>query len=380
MNILLIIPENIGTIASISYDLYIGLCKQPNTTVYVACLGQYSDSGFQFKNTFKLGNLKNGIVHKLYYRIYKLRMLKREYNIGLSISTLLGATYWNILSGIGESKIGIFHTRLSQRKSVGYMTYLISLIATKTLCQNLDRLIAVNKSAYRDLKNLFKHKDIELVYNIHNFEKISRMASFPFDDTKEEEFFNNSVILYVGSLYHDVKGTDRLIKAFAKISSCMPNLKLVYIGDDRDNSLPLLHKLTTEFSLQGSVFFLGKKSNPYQYMKHAKMLVSPSRDEGLPGVLIEALSLGIKCVATNSSEGIWEIMQCDGDYKSNLNTIKQTRFGYITPNYINDEEYTITCLSEAMKQCLHTEFDISMHFDKERFSEGQIIPHYLVKK
>lgn len=228
--------------------------------------------------------------------------------------------------------------------------------------------------------SMFNNKNIELVYNIHNFKRISKLASYPLKDYDEKKLFNNNIILYVGGLYHNIKGTDRLIKAFAKIQSEIPQYKLVFIGEDKDNSLPLLYELALKYSSHEAVYFLGKKSNPYQYMKNAQMLVSPSRDEGLPGVLIEALSLGIKCVATNSSEGIWEIMQCDKDYDQNLNMIRKTDFGYITPNIIDDEEFTVTCLAEAMRQCLLSEFDINASFDKSRFSEERIIPHYLTKE
>ena len=378
MNILLIIPENTGTIASISHDLYNGLCQQANTKVYVACLGEYSLNGFQFQNVFIIKGHNTNIFSKLYHRIYKLRKIKKELHINLTISTLLGATYWNVLSGIGESKIGVFHTKLSQRKSAGYSTYFISYIVTKVLCMYLSKLIAVNKSAYDDLTNLFKRKkEIELVYNIHNFNRITLLSKQPLPNDSEIQLFSRPVILFVGGLYHNVKGTDRLIKAFAKIKANSPEFILVFIGEDLDNSLPLLKKIVVEYSMQDAIFFLGKKSNPYTYMKSAQMLVSPSRDEGLPGVLIEALSLGVKCVATNSSEGVWEIMQCDNEYNPNLMAIKRTQFGFITPNIIDDEEFTVKCMAEAMKECLHTKFDIKGNFNTSRFSAEQIIPHYI---
>ena len=378
MNILLIIPENTGTIASISYDLYTGLCQQADVTVYVACLGQYSSDGFQFQNVFTIKGHNANIFIKAWRRISRLRKIKKDLQINLSISTLLGATYWNVLSGIGEYKIGLFHTKLSQRKYAGYSTYFISYFATKILCTNLNKLIAVNKSAYDDLNKLFKNKkNIELVYNIHNFDKISRMAGQELSDSFEINLFKRHVILYVGGLYHNIKGSDRLIKAFAMIKNENPELLLVFIGEDHDNSLPLLKKIISDNSLQDAVIFLGRKDNPFQYMYNAQMLVSPSRDEGLPGVLIEALSLGLKCVATNSSEGVWEIMQCEEEYDPHLTTIKQTKFGYITPNLINDEGYTITCLAEAMNECLHSKYNIKDNFDTSRFSVERIIPHYI---
>ena len=102
MNILLIIPENKGTIASVSYTLYKGLCKVENAKVYVACLGNYAEDGFQFENVYKLSS--SGIYSTVKNRWYKLRNIKKKLGIDISISTLTGANLWNVLSGIGEKK------------------------------------------------------------------------------------------------------------------------------------------------------------------------------------------------------------------------------------------------------------------------------------
>lgn len=376
MNIILVIPSNTGTIASVSYDLYRGLCKQPEITVYVACLGSYKEDGFQFDNIYKLGERKV-IIAKVFTRMLCLRRIKKENNIKISISTLLGATYWNVLSGIGEMKIGIFHTKLEQRKSAGKFTYFASVAANYLLCSHLDKFIAVNRSAYLDLKKLQKGKDIELVYNIHDFAKIEKNACLDLTDEKEQNIFCNPVILYVGGLYIGVKGSDRLVKAFAKVHTKHPNYQLVFIGSDDDDSLTSLKRIIDENKLADSIHFLGRKENPYKYMKRALMLVSPSRDEGLPGVLIEALSIGVKCVATNSSIGVWEIMQCSDGYEKDLNEIVETKFGFITPNKLDDEDFTVDKISEAIELCIKKkEFDKSS-FNKERFSEKEVIPHYL---
>lgn len=376
MNILLVIPSNTGTIASVSYNLYIGLCKQPNIKVYVACLGKYEDDGYQFDNLFKLEECSS-IISKISSRIFKLRKIKKEYHIDISIATLLGAIYWNVLSGCGELKIGIFHTKLEQRKSAGKFTYYASVAANYLLCSHLDKFIAVNRSAYLDLKKLQKGRDVELVYNIHDFAKIEKNACLDLTDEKEKNIFCNPVILYVGGLYIGVKGSDRLVKAFAKVHIKHPNYQLVFIGSDEDDSLTFLKRIIDENKLADSIHFLGRKENPYKYMKQALMLVSPSRDEGLPGVLIEALSIGVKCVATNSSIGVWEIMQCSDGYEKDLNEIVETKFGFITPNKLDDEDFTVDRISEAIELCIKKQKFDKTSFDKERFSEKEVIPHYL---
>lgn len=379
MNILLIIPCNTGTIASVSHNLYLGLRKQAGVKVYTACLGEYEDSGYQFEDIFKLGQGKQGILSKLKSRIFKLRKIKKENNVHLSIATLWGCIYWDVLSSFKEKKIGVFHTRLSQMRYQGLIYYWLHLLANMFLIPRLDKMIAVNKSAFLDLKHRHKKAHhIELVYNIHNFEKIQHLASIVIENNAERELFQGHVILYVGNLYYHLKGTDRLIKAFAKVVKIHPDYKLVIIGGDPDGSLVKLKKAANQFGASNSIFFLGRKNNPYQYMKLAEMLVSPSRDEGLPGVIIESLSLDTKVVATNSSIGVWEIMQCDERFDDNLNEVQETEFGFITPNKLDDDDATVNFLAQGIDRCIGKTFNIREKFDKNRFSEDCIITHFIL--
>lgn len=377
MNVLLVIPSNTGTIASVSYNLYKGLCNQKNLTVYVACLSEYREDGFKFNNLYQLGERNRGIS-KILSRVFELKKIKKERNIDISIATLLGAIYWNVLSGVGEKKIGLFHTRLSQQKYYGRLNYWIHYLADKFLCERLDKMIAVNKSAYCDLKKLHKKKSgISLVYNTHNFDEIRNLSQEKMDNEFELELFKHHTILYVGSLNSNIKGTDRLLRSFVRVHEIYPAYKLVYVGGDVDGSLTSLKDNVAKLGLSDSVYFLGRKRNPYKYMNSAELLISPSRDEGLPGVIIESLSLGTKVVATNSSMGVWEIMQCDNEYDVSLDKLYETSFGFITPNILDDEDKTVDYLSQGICKCIEKEYDIKVQFNISRFSEESVIPHFI---
>ncbi len=374
MNILLIIPENRGTIASVSYNLYQALKKSSSHSIYVACLGPYVKNGYIFENVFMFH--QHGML-KFIDRTIGLKRIKKKLNVDLSISTLLGCNYWNVLSGIGEKKIGVFHTKLIQRKeSSGLLNYIMHYLCVELICVNLDKAIAVNYGTYQDLQNLFhSHVKVDLAYNIHDFERIKNLSLEPIEDIVEQKIFENAVLLYVGGLYQNIKGTDRLLKAFSMLKE--QSLNLVLIGGDGEGALHNLRKMAVEYGVADHVFFLGYKENPYKYMNSAEVLVSPSRSEGLPGVLIEALSLGVKCVATNSSEGVWEIMECEDSYNPNLDYNYKTEYGIIAPNNLNDETYTEKKLSEAIYAAWSSDFPEITRFNINRFSADTVLEHYL---
>ena len=66
---------------------------------------------------------------------------------------------------------------------------------------------------------------------------------------------------------------------------------------------------------------LGRKDNPYPYVKNSDLFLLSSRYEGLPTVIIEALILHIPCISTEVA-GIYEILN--------------NSFGVITKNTEND--------------------------------------------
>ena len=101
------------------------------------------------------------------------------------------------------------------------------------------------------------------------------------------------------------KGFDLLIESMAKVHRVFPNSSLTLVGDgpDCDALLSMREKL----GLNAYIRFVGPKRNPYPYIKHANLLVLPSRCEALPNVVLEAIALGTPVVATNCTGALQEV-------------------------------------------------------------------------
>lgn len=102
------------------------------------------------------------------------------------------------------------------------------------------------------------------------------------------------------------KGHEILIEAYEKISRLNPENQLVLVGDG-----PLregLRKQVERADLEGSVHFLGHRSDVPRLLKHFDVFVHPSRWEGFGLVFLEAMAAELPVVATTVS-AIPEIVQ-----------------------------------------------------------------------
>ncbi|UVI39562.1 glycosyltransferase family 4 protein [Qipengyuania spongiae] len=105
-------------------------------------------------------------------------------------------------------------------------------------------------------------------------------------------------LVCVGRL-HPVKGQDILLEALADLTGRGYSLRLVLIGDGELRGE--LEKVSRKLGLGDRVSFRGdlEPDKVRCQLREADIFVLPSRSEGLPLALIEAMSCGLPCVATN---------------------------------------------------------------------------------
>ena len=96
------------------------------------------------------------------------------------------------------------------------------------------------------------------------------------------------------------KGQDFLVRAFKIVHDMNSDTHLYLVGKYNPESeyYIQIYNYIEENNLKDYVHVTGFDDNPYKWMKHANCFVLPSRREGLPNALIEAMYVGIPVVAT----------------------------------------------------------------------------------
>jgi glycosyltransferase involved in cell wall biosynthesis len=106
---------------------------------------------------------------------------------------------------------------------------------------------------------------------------------------------DKKIVTFVGRLAFR-KGVDILIRAWAQVIRRFPNAYLLIVGSGEEEKK--LKKLANEFNLVGTIRFVGAVNNVVDYLQVTDVFAFPSRLEGAPNAVLEALACGLPVVAT----------------------------------------------------------------------------------
>ncbi len=174
----------------------------------------------------------------------------------------------------------------------------------RTLYPRADRIVCNAVYVKKDLEKTFaiKSQKIKVIYNPVDLERISRAK---LDGPKRYPSQGRHLVA-VGRLNRQ-KGFDLLLKAFHQALQKVPDLHLTIVGDGPDESS--LRATADELGMSTAIRFEGYQENPYPFMAQADLLVSSSRWEGLPNVVLEALACGTPVLAFDCPGGTREIIR-----------------------------------------------------------------------
>ena len=108
-------------------------------------------------------------------------------------------------------------------------------------------------------------------------------------------------VLCVGRLSYQ-KNQSVLLKAFALITNAVPDWRLKLVGDGEDKHA--LERLSHDLSISHKVEFVGAVKDVDSFYKEAHLFCLPSRWEGFPNALAEAMIRGLPCVGFEGCAGV----------------------------------------------------------------------------
>ena len=175
----------------------------------------------------------------------------------------------------------------------------------KTIDQKIyekyEKLIFVSKDnlksfekTYNDIK--MSKKDKCVIYNYIDSAEVQRKSEKGQAKELEKEKIN---FVEVARLVPQ-KAIDRIIKVHSRlIKECGKKQNFYIIGDGPEKEK--LQKLIKEYNVEDTFFLLGKKENPYPYIKNADYFCLLSEFEGYGMVLEEAKILNKPIIITNTA-------------------------------------------------------------------------------
>jgi len=202
----------------------------------------------------------------------------------------LVVTHHNTLS------VSLTHPRSRRQRLVPLMGRLLYPLA--------DHVVAVSERAADDLAAVMglRRRRIDVVNNAVDVDRLAAGSAEPLEHQWLTPAKRSHVILAAGRL-SDQKDFGTLIRAVALLPE---DFRLIVLGEGEGRSQ--LEELADQLGVGARVDLHGFVPNPYPYFRAADVFVLSSRWEGLPTVLIEALALGTRTVATDIRSGPREIL------------------------------------------------------------------------
>lgn len=227
------------------------------------------------------------VENRLYIRYIRKQLNKEKFDTCVIYSDVTAET---AVRAVRADKYLLFYHHGAMRKvyhdEIGY--------------KKADRILAVSQNQ-EQLLRAFRLQYAEKMMTLHNLtdvEGIRRRSREPVPEKFSGGYFN---IVSCGRVSHE-KGMDIAVKACAElVARGYENIRWWIVGGG-----PAEKEVRAEIvrlHMENYVTLLGMKDNPYPYIRQADLYVQPSRFEGYPMTILEAMALGKPILATvNAAE------------------------------------------------------------------------------
>lgn len=214
----------------------------------------------------------------------------------------------------------------------------------KILSKRTDCLITINSEDYilAQTKH-FSMKSVKLVPGVGiDLEKFSPTSDERRKNLRNQYGFNQTdfILIYVGELIPR-KNQQHLLHVLYHLVKSIPSIKLLLAGDGPDQNV--LTTTIQQLGIKKHVELLGFRKDIAELMSLSDIVVSTSRQEGLPVNIMEAMGIGLPLVVT--------------DCRGNRDLVKNGLNGYVVEQE-NREQFAHKIETLYQSKTLRDKFSI----------------------
>jgi glycosyltransferase involved in cell wall biosynthesis len=302
-----------------SFNVYNGLIEilsiladniDHNRFELTACVNEYNGNEFGenfIKKGGKIKIIKNEKLSSEYDKInnlYRYFIDKRPHIVQTHV---LRANLTATLTAKSANVPVIIATEMTLRNiappGLKRLRDFILQVALQYSLTKCDRFIVTSDYLKKEWSPRWLQKKTEIIYPPFSIEKF-KIAN---KNEKPKRDENRCVIGFVGRLSEE-KRVDDLLRAIKIVKDKHENVNCLIVGTGPEEGK--LKKLVSELNLSHMVSFTGYSKNSFEKLLDFDIFVLPSRTEGCPIVILEAMASGLPVVATNVG-GNMELVQDD---------------------------------------------------------------------
>jgi glycosyltransferase involved in cell wall biosynthesis len=224
----------------------------------------------------------------IYNCIKKILVFPTKNNYDAAIAYSQGMPTYFVADKVDATKkfawINTDYKNTQYNKDIDYNSY-----------RKMDKIVAVSQNTLNSVSKIreeYKNK-VDLILDIIDPVLINKMAEEKFENNFEQNKVN---IVTVGRL-EKVKGYDRAIKVASLLRNEGYNFNWIVIGEGPERTN--LQELINSYDLSKHFYLVGKKINPYPYMKNCDIYVQTSTKEGFGLTVCEAKILKKPVICTD---------------------------------------------------------------------------------
>lgn len=231
----------------------------------------------------------NKPVEDLYSHKYVVNYLPKISNEEYDVAISFLAPHYIVDKKVkAKKKIAWIHT--------DYSTIELDAKSELAMWSKYETIISISNEVTNAFLKAFPSLNDRIVYIENILSKVFIDEQSKLLDVSDELNYNGTKLLSIGR-FSDAKNFDNVPEIASIVKSMGVDFKWYLMGYGQDEEL--IRSKIQEFDVEDTVIILGKKENPYPYIKACDIYVQPSRYEGKAVTVHEAQILNKPIIITN---------------------------------------------------------------------------------